>query len=149
MPQTLRDTIIQGLKKLFNKAPNPPKLMPRHLPYHHRTSPATRKQQQLEPLRVRPDLIGTPKPKPPSTTATPAKQPFIRRNHGFKHLPKPPGAGAVPLASSADIISFLKPAMDMPSWNLEPPTNACYMKIYVGLHLWLRNSAATPHPRNH
>ena len=78
-PQPLRDTIIQGLKKALQQSPESteidaktPALPPTALP------PQREKQQQLEPLLVRPELIGTPKPKaPPHTTATPAKQPSL------------------------------------------------------------------------
>lgn len=76
-PQPLRDTIIQSLKKALQQSPESteidaktPTLPPTALP------PQREKQQQWDPLLVRPEIIGTPKPKaPPHTTAAPSKQP--------------------------------------------------------------------------
>ena len=90
-PQPLRDTIIQGLKKALQQSPESteidaktPALPPTALP------PQREKQQQLEPLLVRPELIGTPKPKaPPPTTATPATHPSLSDETTAAQTPSP------------------------------------------------------------
>ena len=90
-PQPLRDTIIQGLKKALQQSPESNEidtkmstLPPTALP------PQREKQQQLEPLLVRPDLIETPKPKaPPQTTAAPSKQPSPSDENTAVQTPSP------------------------------------------------------------
>jgi DNA mismatch repair protein MutL len=76
-PQPLRDTLIQALKKALQQTIDPPEIDAQESTVPPTALPPQReRQQQWEPLLVRPDLIGVSKPKnPPSSPPTPAKQP--------------------------------------------------------------------------
>ena len=75
--QPLRDTLIQALKKALQQTIDPPEIDAQESTVPPTALPPQReRQQQWEPLLVRPDLIGVSKPKdPPSSPPTPAKQP--------------------------------------------------------------------------
>ena len=76
-PQPLRDTLIQALKKALQQTIDPPEIDAQESTVPPTALPPQReRQQQWEPLLVRPDLIGVSKPNaPPSSPPTPAKQP--------------------------------------------------------------------------
>jgi DNA mismatch repair protein MutL len=77
-PQPLRDTLIQAIKKALHQPIKSPEIDPQASAVPPPARPPQReKQQQWEPLLVRPDLIGTTKPPAPPTspTSTPTHPP--------------------------------------------------------------------------